>query len=52
MADDRKVTCDQCKKDIPRSVALTVEGQDYIHNFCSLDCQEHFFQDNPKLKTD
>lgn len=32
------VACDICLKDIPESVAQTMEGQDYIHHFCGLEC--------------
>jgi len=49
MADDRRKECGFCKKEIPESVALTVEGEDYINFFCSLGCYEHFFEKNPHL---
>ncbi len=32
------VACDVCLKDIPESVAQTMEGGDYIHHFCGLEC--------------
>lgn len=32
------VACDVCLKDIPETVAKTMEGEDYIHHFCGLDC--------------
>ncbi len=49
MSED-KVACAVCKKEIPRSVALTVEGSDYIHYFCCHDCLNEFFLEHPDLK--
>jgi len=32
------VACEICLKDIPDSVAQTMEGEDYIHHYCGLEC--------------
>ncbi|MFO8058018.1 MAG: DUF3330 domain-containing protein [bacterium] len=47
---EEKVACEVCRKEIPKSVALSVEGSDYIHYFCCSDCLEHFFLDHPELR--
>jgi len=47
--ETEKVSCDMCKKEIPRSVVLSVEGADYTYHFCSPECKDHFFSKNPQL---
>lgn len=32
--------CDVCLTEIPASVSQTLEGPDYVHHFCGLDCLE------------
>lgn len=32
------IQCEVCLRDIPGSVAVTVEGSDYVHHYCGLDC--------------
>ena len=41
MVEIEKVHCEVCKKDIPTSVVITAEGAEYVHHFCSVECQEH-----------
>jgi len=45
-----RVKCDLCKKEIPKSVVLSVEGADYVHNFCCPDCRDHYFAKHPEKK--
>ncbi len=33
-----QVGCEVCLKEIPKSVATTEEGEDYVHYFCGLEC--------------
>lgn len=40
------LTCDLCKKEIPRSAALTFEGADYTAHFCGLGCMEAWKQNH------
>lgn len=35
-----KLNCEFCKKEIPRSAAQTVEGDDYVLYFCGVQCYE------------
>ena len=35
-----KPTCEECRKMIPPSVALSEEGNDYVRYFCGADCYE------------
>ncbi len=32
------VACDVCLKEIPESVAVSSEGDDYTQHFCGLEC--------------
>lgn len=32
------VSCETCLAEIPVDVALTLEGPDYVHYFCGLEC--------------
>ncbi|MEN8711453.1 MAG: DUF3330 domain-containing protein [Arenicellales bacterium] len=32
------IDCEICFKEIPDSVAMTEEGEDYVVHFCGLDC--------------
>jgi len=48
--DIEKLSCETCKKEIPQSVALTVEGSDYVHHFCCPECRDHFLAEDPDKK--
>lgn len=50
MTKEKKLKCEVCQKEIPHSVAHTAEGADYIHHFCSPECQDHYFREHPELK--
>jgi hypothetical protein len=36
------VACEVCLKEIPESVAQSMEGEDYVHHFCGLECFERW----------
>ena len=38
------VQCDACLTQVPLSVAKSVEGLDYVHHFCGLDCLEKWLE--------
>ena len=38
------VSCDICMKEIPRSEGKSIEAQDYVMNFCGLDCYEKWLK--------
>jgi ribosomal protein L44E len=40
-----KVSCEECRKHIPRSVATSTEGGEYIKYFCGLECYEVWFNE-------
>lgn len=49
-AEPDLVSCSVCLKEIPKSVAETQEGLDYVHHFCGLPCYETWrnqHQDTP-----
>ena len=44
------VQCDVCLTEVPLSVAKSVEGLDYVHYFCGLDCLQTWLdQANAKI---
>ncbi len=34
------INCEVCRKEIPRSVAQTYEGEEYVMHFCGLECYD------------
>jgi hypothetical protein len=42
--------CAVCQKEIPKSVALSSEDQDYVLYFCGLDCYENWAADQAAVK--
>jgi hypothetical protein len=45
------VPCEVCLKEIPKSVALSAEDQDYVRYFCGVDCYEEWSSEQIKEKT-
>jgi hypothetical protein len=39
------ISCDVCLKEIPRSAAMTVEGADYVGEYCGLECYQKFLHE-------
>lgn len=46
--EERRIRCEVCLKEIPTSEALTREGDDYVINFCGLDCHEEWIKRAPE----
>lgn len=48
------VACEICMKEIPRDVAKSFEGEEYVLHFCGLECysrwQQQAQQENEKNK--
>ena len=40
-----QLSCDVCLREIPRSAAMTVEGADYVGEFCGLECYQEFLKE-------
>ena len=40
-----QLRCEECRKHIPKSVANTAEGGEYIKFFCGLECYEQWFNE-------
>jgi hypothetical protein len=38
--EEATIACDICLKEIPKSVALSEEGQEQVYHFCGADCYE------------
>lgn len=38
--EPEQLSCTICLRDIPPSVAQTLEGPDYVHHFCGIECLE------------
>lgn len=48
-AQHENIACEICLKEIPKSLAHTFEGEDYVLYFCGVDCHykwEHNNQTN------
>jgi hypothetical protein len=45
------VPCEICRKEIPKSVALSAEDRDYVMYFCGVDCYEEWSTDQIREKT-
>lgn len=35
---DAPLTCSLCMKEMPHDLAHSLEGPDYVHHFCGLEC--------------
>ena len=44
----KMIDCDVCHKEIPQSVAMTEEGEDYVLHFCGLECYTAWKSKNEK----
>jgi hypothetical protein len=42
MADDARVLCAVCEREVPLSEAVVREATDYMAYFCGLDCFERW----------
>ena len=40
--EPQHLTCENCTREIPVSVALSAEGPDYILHFCGIECMDHW----------
>ncbi|MFC2168740.1 DUF3330 domain-containing protein [Acidobacteriota bacterium] len=45
-----KISCHICKKEIPKTAAMTAEGKEYVLNFCDISCLDYWKKDNKKDK--
>lgn len=45
------IQCDNCLKEVPGSAAHVAEAEDYIINFCGLDCYEQWIKKAENEKT-
>jgi len=51
MTDEgEKIACDVCKKEIPKAAALHPEGEEYVLNFCSIECLDFWKEEQEKNK--
>ena len=48
--DVELVPCAVCQREIPKSVALSSEVQDYVLHFCGIDCYEEWSADEMEVK--
>lgn len=45
------LTCKVCMKEIPKSVAKSLEGHDYVYYFCGSDCFSKWQKKNNSAKS-
>lgn len=36
------VSCQVCLKEVPKSVAQSLEGSEYVYHFCGADCYQRW----------
>ncbi len=48
--ETEKISCDVCRKMIPKATALHAEGQGYVLHFCDIECLDHWKTHQPKKK--
>ena len=46
--DEPKLQCEVCLKEIPKSLAKSEEGKDYVYHFCGSDCHDKWLKQNGK----
>lgn len=44
IAENDKVACNVCLKEIPSSEAKSAEAADYVAHFCGLDCYDEWLK--------
>lgn len=44
------VTCDVCLSEIPESVAMSSEGDEYTQHFCGIECYKKWRDSNKEHK--
>lgn len=49
-AEVELLPCAVCQKEIPKSVALSAEDQDYVLYFCGLECFESWEADKEAVQ--
>ena len=42
--EPENVACEVCLKEIPESVAVSQEGNEYVHHFCGIECYDQWRQ--------
>jgi len=47
---EEKIACHVCKKEIPKSAALSAEGEEYVYYFCHTECMD-YWKKNQEKKT-
>lgn len=45
-----RLSCEVCKKEIPRSAAQSAEGDDYVFYFCGPECYAQWKSSAPESK--
>ncbi len=48
--DEPQVACGVCMNEIPASVALSVEGDDYVQYVCGMECHQKWKEQSEKNK--
>lgn len=42
VTEPEMLSCEVCLSEIPASVAQSLEGPDYVHHFCGLECYDRW----------
>ncbi len=46
----KHIKCNVCKNEVPKSVAKSFEGTDYMFYFCGPSCYDHWLKKSDKDK--
>ncbi|MDH5594344.1 MAG: DUF3330 domain-containing protein [Gammaproteobacteria bacterium] len=44
--DEPLLQCNVCLKEIPKSLAKSEEGDEYVYYFCGRDCHDKWLKEN------
>ena len=50
-AEPKLIDCEICFKEIPESIVMTEEGEDYVRHFCGLECYTALKEKNGKTQS-
>ena len=49
--EPKNVSCNICLSEIPESVAMSSEGDEYTQHYCGIECYEKWREDNEESST-
>lgn len=50
MKEEEKISCQVCKKIIPKAAAVHAEGEEYVLHFCNIECMDYWKKEQKEEK--